>query len=133
MILGVIDTDFSLHTISPLNLRLRLTVEPNGKHSTPTNRLPMLRDLVKNDAEVLIAFLAAVIFFCFFVSVLILYIGLFVVTLGLQHQYWQMQEETTRLSDVADHFQVRIERMEDELDEELHLRHGRVLSRRPII
>jgi len=93
----------------------------------------MLRDLVKIDAEVLIAFLAAVIFFCFFVSVLILYIGLFVVTLGLQHQYWQMQEETTRLSDVADHFQVRIERMEDELDEELHLRHGRVLSRRPII
>lgn len=46
----------------------------------------MLRDLVKVDAEVLIAFLAAVVFFCFFVSVLILYIGLVAVFLGLQHQ-----------------------------------------------
>ena len=93
----------------------------------------MLRDLVKIDAEVLIAFLSAVIFFCFFVSVLILYIGLFVVSLGLLRQCWEMREETTRLSDLATDFHIRIERMEDELDGEFHLRHGRVLYRRPAI
>lgn len=91
----------------------------------------MLRDLVKVDAKVLIDFLAAVVSFCFFVSVLILYIGLVAVFLGLQHQSWRMQEETTRLSDLAVDFQVRIAHMEDELDEELHVRHARVLYRRP--
>lgn len=132
MTLAVIDTDFSLprYTSSPpLNLRLRLTTEPNREPLVPTNRLPMLRDLVKIDAEVLIAFLAAVIFFCFFVSVLILYIGLFVVTLGLQHRSWEMQEEMTQLSDSANYVQFWIGHMEGVLDKEFHVRHARTLRR----
>jgi len=89
----------------------------------------MLRDLAKIDAEVLLAFLAAVIFFCFFVSVLILYIGLFVVTLGLQHRSWEMQEEMTQLSDSANYVQFWIGHMEGVLDKEFHVRHARTLRR----
>ena len=120
MTLGVIDTDFSLHIISPLNLRSRLTTEPNGEPSVPTNRLPMLRDLVKVDAETLIAFLAAVAFFCFFVSVLILYVGLIAVFLGLQH-----------LLALAVDLQGRINRMERYLEIDYHVRQARNLGRWP--
>lgn len=120
MTLGVIDTDFSLHFIPPLNLRSRLTTGPNGEPSVPTNRLPMLRDLVKVDAEMLIAFLAAVIFFCFFVSVLILYVGLIAVFLGLQH-----------LLALAVDLQGRINRMERYLEIDYHVRQARNLGRWP--
>lgn len=120
MTLGVIDTNFSLHFIPPLNLRSRLTTGPNGEPSVPTNRLPMLRDLVKVDAEMLIAFLAAVIFFCFFVSVLILYVGLIAVFLGLQH-----------LLALAVDLQGRINRMERYLEIDYHVRQARNLGRWP--
>ena len=120
MTLGVIDTYFSLHFIPPLKLRSRLTTGPNGEPSVPTNRLPMLRDLVKVDAEMLIAFLAAVIFLCFFVSVLILYVGLIAVFLGLQH-----------LLALAVDLQGRINRMERYLEIEYHVRQARNLGRWP--
>jgi len=134
MTLAVIDTDFSLprYTSSPpLNLRLRLTTEPNREPLVPTNRLPMLRDLVKIDAELLIAFLAAVIFFCFFVSVFILYVGLIAVFLGLHHQSWCMQEELEHVLALAVDLQSRINHMERHLEIEYHLWQARNLGRRP--
>jgi len=88
----------------------------------------MLRDSVNIEVEVLIA---AAIFFCFFVSVLILYVGLIAVFLGLQHQSWCMQEEMEDLLALAAGLQARVNHMERHLEIQFHVRQARNLGRRP--
>ena len=88
----------------------------------------MLRDSVNIEVEVLIA---AAIFFCFFVSVLILYVGLIAVFLGLQHQSWCMQEEMKHLLALVVDLQGRTFRMERYLEIEFHVRQARNLGRHP--
>jgi hypothetical protein len=98
----------------------------------------MPRDLIGLDSMMLITFLKPVVYSFVCLSVLVLYIGLFLAFLhrlriarrvaGLQHQYWLMQEEIGRMADLAAAFTVWVANIEHELDVDFYPRNARNMS-----
>jgi hypothetical protein len=98
----------------------------------------MPRDLIGLDNTLLITFLKVFVFSFVCLSVLILYVGLYLAILhvlriargatGLQHQHWLMQEEMRRISSLAVDFHVWVANIEDKLDVGFYSRNARSMS-----